>query len=524
MRSVSTMTLITSLRLLVLRLVDWLSRKWPGMIGALLAGALMAFSMPPFGQSWLALIAALLLFFTVCTAPPARAFLLGTCFGLTCFGLGVSWVYVSIHVYGNAPPILAAFLTGLFVLGLALILPATQMLCYRLLSPRSDALVFALVWVVWEWLSTWIFTGFPWMLTGHMLIDTPFGGFAPVGGVLLVSLTALLAALALWPALIQLRLRPLVLLFGLPALGFALSHVPWVQDRGESLQVALVQGNIPQETKWLPENAVHVLNTHADLSEPHWSGADIIVWPEAAITTPLESAGPLLKALQLRAAPGGSTLISGILSYQREAEQWHTYNTAIAVGEGDGRYVKRHLVPFGEYVPLEGWLRGLIEFFDLPRSRSRPGPPAQPNLVAQGHNIAVAICYEIVYPELVREAARTADLLLTISNDTWFGRSSGPLQHMHIARIRALEHGRYLLRGTNNGVTAIVDERGRILDQLPRFTADVLVGEARLFTGRTPFSRYGFWPWLVVISVWIAAACALGREFRGAPSSHARSR
>jgi apolipoprotein N-acyltransferase len=181
--------------------------------------------------------------------------------------------------------------------------------------------------------------------------------------------------------------------------------------------------------------------------------------------------------------------------------------------------VKRRLVPFGEYVPLEGLLRGLIEFFDLPMSRSSPGPWQQPLLDLGGHRGAMAICYEIVYPDLVRSQAAEADVLLTISNDTWFGRSIGPLQHLEMARMRALENGRWVLRGTNNGVTAIIDPRGRVQARLPQFEPGVLRGEYRTMSGTTPFTRYGHGPLLVLLFLLLAAGVA--RKARSASSAAA---
>jgi len=488
----------------VQRLAKWFSGPWQDAFGALTAGILMACAIAPLNQSWLALAAPLLLYLCVRAASPWRALWLGFLYGLAHFSIAVSWVFVSIYQYGNAGVAMSASLTVLFVCGLALILPATQMLYYRLVSPRSKAIVFALVWVLWEWLSTWIFTGFPWLLTGYALIDTPFSGYAPIGGVLLVSLAALLTVQCLWAALLDRRPWALLGVIGLPLFGAAFTQQSWVTPTGEPVKVALVQGNISQSEKWIPENAERILQTHMDLSEPHWSNA-IVVWPEAAITILLQRAGKWIDSLAWQARAENSTLITGIISYERTAGIRGHYNMALALGNGRGEYAKRRLVPFGEYVPLEGLVGKLIEIFELPYASIRSGTDKQPGLTAGELRIATAICYEIIYPELMREDVQNTDLLLTISNDSWFGKSHGPLQHMHIARMRALEFGRYLLRDTNNGVTAIVDERGRIRAQLPRFQEGVLVGEAQPFSGRTPYTRWGFLPWLVAILGGIAA-------------------
>ena len=163
---------------------------------------------------------------------------------------------------------------------------------------------------------------------------------------------------------------------------------------------------------------------------------------------------------------------------------------------GGGRYHKRRLVPFGDYVPFAAWLRGVVDFFDLPMSSFTPGSRQQGLLDVGFGQASIGICYEVVYAELMRQSE--ADLLLTISNDTWFGESIGPLQHMQIARARALENGRWLLRGTNNGVTAIVDHRGRVTAALPQFERGVLTGEFHLMRGTTPYGRFGD-TWLIAL-------------------------
>ena len=173
-------------------------------------------------------------------------------------------------------------------------------------------------------------------------------------------------------------------------------------------------------------------------------------------------------------------------------------NTVLALGNGSGQYIKRRLVPFGEYVPLEGVLRGLIQFFDLPMSRNISGPLMQPPVVAGNLLLSLSICYEVAYPELVRQSTRDADLLVTVSNDTWFGSSIGPWQHLQMARMRTLENGRAMVRATNNGVTALIDHQGRLKATLPQFEAGVLRGDIEIRTGSTFFTQFGSLPCFVL--------------------------
>ncbi len=479
-------------------------------LAAILAGALLPAALAPIDIPAADLIAIALLFFLVHRARVAQAFWLGWWFGLGKYGAGVSWVYVSIHDYGPAPPWLAGGLVVLFVASLALF-PALMTAMYAGLASRwrrgvgmlRAGLVFAACWVVFEWLLTWVLTGFPWLYAGYAHLRDPLANLAPLGGVLLVGLAAAVSAVAFVAAAMErgrARVRGLVIALLPWLIGTALMPVEWVQQ-GDAHRVALVQGNIPQDQKWLRENVGPTLERYARLSAPHWQ-TGLVIWPEAAITLFEHQADGYLEAMAARARADRATLVLGLPAAERNAEgEFEFFNTARAIGDGAGRYVKRRLVPFGEYVPLERYLRGLIAFFDLPMSRAVSGAEHQGLLEAGDLRLAMAICYEIVYPNLVRVGAEAADALVTISNDAWFGRSMGPHQHMQMAQMRAIENGRWLLRATNSGVTAIVDANGRITAQLPQFEAAALTGEFHSMTGTTPYTRLGDAPVLVLLLV-----------------------
>ena len=451
---------------------------------ALGAGAVYPLGLAPFDVWPAALLAIGVLFWTLCREA-SRPVLLGWLFGVGKYGVGTSWIYVSIHVYGDASPLLAGSLVALFVAGMAVFHAVGAWLFVRF-RPSGVLLAtvgFAAVWVLIEWLLTWFLTGFPWLFAGYAMLDAPLEALAPVGGVLLVSFAAVLTA----ACLVRWRSPAALVVAALPWLAsWALTGVAWTTP-AEPHRVALVQGNIDQATKWDEASRAGILARYATLSEPAWD-RDIVVWPEAAITLPLHAAGPFLSEMAERA---DGALVLGILIGERWPDGARWYNGAVSVGDGSGRYAKRRLVPFGDYVPFQSALRGLIGFFDLPMSRSVPGDHEQPLLRAGDAGLAMSICYEIAYPELVRNSAGEADALVTISNDTWFGASIGPNQHLQIARMRALENGRPLLRATNSGVTALVDAYGRVADQLPQFEQGVLTGEVVGRTGRTPFGRWG---------------------------------
>lgn len=428
---------------------------------------------------------------------------LAFCFGLGLFGSGGSWVYVSITQFGNSSVPLGLLLTGAFVAIMALLLALPFYFLGRFTDHRiSFALAFAALWFVSEWLRSWIFTGFPWLYAGYGHIDTWLSGWAPVLSVygigLLLALTAAVIALAAAGRLAPLRQRTSIALIAaalLPwPLGAVLAQVDWTWAEGDAINVGLVQANIPQDKKWLPEFRGETISRYQQATEElSQQDVDVIIWPEAALPLLYGQAPNLMQALQRNAEQTEIDLISGLL-YDREdaaAGRRVIHNSAAVFGRSPSVYHKRHLVPFGEYVPLEEWIRGTIEFFDLPTSFIRPGAEGQQPLNASGASWAPLICYEIVYPRLVADSALTAQVLLTISNDAWFGDSIGPLQHMQMAQMRALETGRYLVRGTNTGITAIVDPRGQIVEKLPQFERATMTGEIRAMRGSTPFMLAG---------------------------------
>ena len=481
---------------------------------ALAAGGVLPLALAPVGIWPLMLLSCGALFWVLRRTPTARAsFWRGWLFGVGKYGVGASWIYVSIHVYGEAPPALAATLVAVFVAGMALF-NGLFAWCFRLLrdglrseSAVGEALSFASLWAAFEWLLSWFLTGFPWLFAGYAFVDTPLAGLAPVGGVLLVSFAAVLTG----ALLVIGRRHPWGLAIGglLWLAAWALHFSEWTTT-GETRSVALVQGNIPQETKWNAESVELAKARYAALSRPVLEH-DLVLWPEVAIPEYRRNVAGFIATMMAQAP---SDLVFGILEaeWPPGARRPNYYNAAVSTGGGS--YRKRRLVPFGEYVPLEAWLRGVIGFFDLPMSAISRGAEPQAPLEAAGLRLAMAICYEIAYPSVVARDARHADLLATISNDTWFGRSFGPPQHLQIARMRALENGKFLLRATNNGISAIIDDRGREVARLPQFEAGVLTGEISAKSGSTPFARYRNVPLLTLLIVVAVVVVALSRSSR----------
>jgi len=489
--------------------MNWIIRPgWLGNLLALAAGALTPLALAPFDLWPLALLSIALFYVGLRTLSPGKAALRGWFYGLGVFAAGTSWVYVSIHDYGAAPAPLAAILTLGFVAGLGVLFAATGWLWARWLrrsaAPLADALTFAALWLAQEAFRSWFLTGFPWLYAGYSQLDGPLAGLAPLGGVWLLSFVLALSA-ALLTTLPHLRRRRLgaglALLLTPWLAGLALHDMAWTEPAGPPLSVAAMQGNIEQNMKWDPKQLNAQLQLYRKLSlqaEP----SDLVVWPETAVPVLQEFATDYLADMDKWAKSRQAALITGVPIRQRnEQGEQRYYNGVTVAGVGQGTYLKQKLVPFGEYVPLQNQLRGLIEFFDLPMSDFAAGPPGQALLQAKGYRIAPYICYEVVYPEFAASLAAKSHLLLTISNDAWFGTSIGPLQHVQMAQMRALEAGRWMIRATNNGLTALIDPFGRITVQLPQFERGVLYGEVVPMKNLTPYLYWRGWPLLVLCSL-----------------------
>lgn len=488
---------------------------WTWQLGALFAGALVTLASAPFNSWPLAFIAPLVFLLLIRQLTPLQALFRGWLFGLGVFATGASWVYISIHVHGGTPAPLAALMTGLFTGGLAIFFALHAWIWQRFFNDSYWLLSWPALWVLMEALRSWIFTGFPWLLLGTTHLESPLAGWAPVLGVYGVSgLSVLIGCLLLWSARPQLFItqrawasKPLLpfprqqfialaaalsLIFS----GLPLAQIQWTQPEGKPLKAGLVQGNIPQEDKWNPAKRQAIIQRYLELSEQAAS-VDVLLWPETALPLTPQQAQPIIDQA-LKQAGQKTALVTGLAS--QVPDQPRFYNSLITAGQADHSYHKVKLVPFGEYLPFEDWLRGLIDFFDLPMSSFIPGPEQQTSLRVQHTQVAPLICYEVAYPDFSARQAIATHWLLTVSNDSWFGRSIGPLQHFQIARFRALETGREMARATNNGITAVIDSRGRVKSQLDQFESGVLRAEIQPRSGNTPFMLFGSWPlWLVCL-------------------------
>ena len=431
---------------------------------------------------------------------PRRAFAIGFAFGTGAFGVGTSWVFVSVNDFGQAPlPVSLLVTVGLIVI-MAAYVGVVGWLAARLRLDRGPIgwlVAVPALWVLMEWVRGWFLSGFGWLAPGYSQTDSWLMGYAPLLGVLGISWAVLLTAGCLVTLLAgSLRDRgvSVAILLVTWVGGYLASQQDWSTPKGEPLRVALIQGAVPQDQKWLPEQLAPTLALYRDLTLAQ-TDATLVIWPEAAIPALYHTVTPYLAEVRRRAAAAGVSVLLGILRSDPGGGTFQ--NTVVALTEPPAFYVKRHLVPFGEYFPVPAFIRRWMRLMSLPYTDAVAGADDQPALSIAGQTLGLMICYEDVFGAEQRHYLPEATILVNVSNDAWFGDSLAPHQHLQIARLRAAEAGRYLLRATNTGISAVIDERGRVLARVPQFSTQVLRASVPGFAGSTPYARWGDWPILI---------------------------
>ncbi len=444
---------------------------------------------------------------------------LGYAFGLGYFLLGVSWVYISMHEFGGMPMPVAAFATLLFCAYLALFpAAACAVLGARRCPPAIRTLVlFPALWALCEWLRGWFFTGFPWLAVGYSQISkesgAPLGQFAPLVGVYGVSWQCVLCGAAIaWTATAFLNKRIAhagaggALIVVVLITGVGLGQVRWTQAVGPPTSVALVQGNIEQSMKWRPEAARSTMDIY--LKRTLSSKQTLILLPETALPMfNVDVPAGYFRLFTEHAKSNGGDVLLGVPEF---AGRERYYNAVMSFGSAATQvYRKHHLVPFGDYFPDWPVLTWIMNALQIPMSDFSRGEALQQPLAVAGQRVAVNICYEDVFGEEIIRQLPAASMLANFTNDAWWGKSYASGQHMQMSQMRAKEAGRYMLRATNTGVSAIIDERGKLLAAAPQFAETTLEGTAQGFTGATPFTRWGNGAFLVLAAIAVILGLSL---------------
>jgi apolipoprotein N-acyltransferase len=480
---------------------------------AALSGALLALSFPRYGHpacAWIALVPLLVALHGGAAVgnarlgqPPRRAFLLGLVAGTVYFIGTVYWTSTVVRQFGGLPLPLALVAMLLLALYLGLFPAVAALVTSRFVTRVGPAglLLFAAPWVATEFFRGYLFGGFPWVPLGNSQVRVlPIVQIASLLGVYGVSAVVAFVNSVLAYALVtggRGRLKAVaaavLVVFGVGAWGTWRLADAGLTREGTPLRVGLVQGNIAQEDKWDRSQARRIFTTHIAMTrEAVRKGAQYVLWPESSTPFMFEEdvdGGDLLRRLS---AEVGVPILFGSDQIERGPTP-RLFNAAFLVtpqGKTAAVYRKIHLVPFGEYIPLKSWL-----FFVSPLVESlaefAPGG-AIVMLPVNGHMTSTAICYEVVYPSLIREAVEAgSELLTTITNDAWYGHSSAPYQHFELASMRAVEQGRYLARAANTGISGIVDPYGRVLAASAIFEQVTIVHEVRLLMARTLYSVIG---------------------------------
>lgn len=480
--------------------------NWFGELTCLLAGIILTTAFVPFNLFPVAIFAAAFLLFAILNVNPLRAALRGLLFGIGFFCSTMYWVYVSMHHYGDMSPLLSGTFTFLLAVILSVERALTCFFVNRLFKRNTLTkmiLAFPALWIFFEWVRDWLFTGLPWLLIGYSQINSPLRGYAPVFSVYGVSLAVLICSGALVYLLTSKhdikRFFSLIIIAIVFSMGSLLNTLHWTHDISKKpITVGLVQGNVPVGLKWNPDQITKSIGLYEKLSATLKS--NIIFWPETAINAYQQQIAPsYFERLERNLKKNNSALVTGIPT----THNGQYFNSLKVFGNGTGEYNKKHLVPFGEYTPMVNLLGGML---NLPMDGFTHGAEKQANLIASGYTISPFVCYEVIFPELVRESLNNADLLLTASDDAWFGDTLAPHQHLLMAQMRSLETGRYQIFVTNSGVTAIINAQGHITGQLPTFTTDVLRGKVYPVSGTTPWVCWGMWPiWILIISFLLIA-------------------
>jgi len=484
----------------------------------LAAGAACVFGFAPF-YAWPIPVLALAALFAVWSRSGSalQAALSGFAFGLGYFLAGVSWVFVSLHEFGSMPAVLAALATFLFCAYLALFPAAAGWLTARF-APDADrrmALAPAAL-VALEWVRGWLFTGFPWLNLGTSQVPgSPLAGFAPYVGAYGTSLAvagaaALLAALLASRSWSRRRMVTLAALASVFVAGAALRAVQWTEPAGAALPVALLQGNVPQQIKWRDDVRARTLAAYREMIFA--ARGRVVIIPETALPAFLDELPPdYLQGLRRHAVETGKVILLGTVEREFRGNAFVYYNSVVRIsGEEPASFRKRHLVPFGEFIPPG--FRWVLNVLKIPMSDFARGPERQPPLTAAGVPFAVAICYEDIFGEELIDALPAAQVLLNVSNDAWFGRSFAAEQHLQASQMRALETGRWMVRSTNTGATAAIAPTGRVATRLPWFTHGILEAEVVPMKGATPYVRWGNYAALVLVALLAAFPLALGRR------------
>lgn len=448
-----------------------------------------------------------------------QAALTGFMYGLGLFGVGIYWIYISLHTYGGMPPLMAGLCTFLLAAFLSLFPAMTGAFSNRFAANQKHTLLMAVpvLWALADWIRSWIFTGFPWLTMGYSQVPhSPFAGYAPIMGIYGVSFITVLFASLISTLFIKnqdtrCKRSTIIALLAIMVTGGLLKQMEWSKPAQPPVSVSLLQGNIDQTIKWAPEIAERTLNQYLHMAEK--SASRLIILPETAMPVLSSNIPPeMISRLKQHAIKNNGDILVGMV----ERENGEYFNSVLSYGTAEtAAYRKSHLVPFGEFIPFKmvfGWI--YRDWLNMPLSDLSRGSVTQQPMQVAGEKVAVNICYEDVFGEEIIRQLPEATLLVNVSNDAWYGDSYAADQHLQFSQARALETGRMMLRATNTGATAIIDHKGHVIAHAPHFRQTTLDGMVQGYTGATPYVRWGNWPFIIFSFVVLIVLWLRNKAFR----------
>ena len=457
---------------------------------AFASGALLTLSFAPF-YIWPIAFVSVVGYFIVVRDETGwiEIWLRGFLFGMGKYLVGASWILPSLINYAQVNLVTAVSLFLIVGISLAFWFAFVGYFALHLKSKVMGALVFACGWVLLEICLTFHYGySFPFLHVGYGFIDTPLAGYAPIGGVWVVSLGAVITAIA-GVHVLEKYWNTLLVAIVIWVLGFGLSFISWTEP-DEKHVVALVQANIPLEEKFDPTKLDRVWSRYESLTM-RADDADLIVWPESAIPATFDvvkgDIRQLVTSIQTPLVFGAFELVGLPPNDKR-------YNATIGFDGITHTYRKQQLVPFGEYLPDLPVFTDLFKAVVFPMSSIDQPDGLQPPIELHNLTVAPSVCYEIGYPQLVNYQLPDARLIVNISEDSWFGNTHGAWQQLQAGRMRAIETGRPVVRVANDGPTAIIEATGDVAAQLDRYVTDVLLYEVTTYVKATPFVRWGVYP------------------------------
>lgn len=484
------------------------------------AGLLIPCGFAPIHMPGLAILGIALFFAQLRQQTAKQSFYSGLVFGLGFFGLGISWVYVSIYNYGHLNPALSALITLLFIIYLALFPACVAMLYQRLSKPSLlfNCFLFSALWCLSEYLRATFLSGFPWLLLGVGQMDTPLKNLLPIVGVFGVGFIVCLAATCLASSTQENRTKRYLWIMALVAILLTpslLKNKEWTTTSASDISVGVIQSNLSMRDKWDEAFFWKLLAVYQYEAEQLIGKKQLIVMPESAIPVPINYVSDFLGKLDVKAKQSGSAILLGIPEPTRKDDTAY-YNTLTTLGTAEGAYRKQHLVPFGEFIP--NVFQQLSQWLAIPAANMKPGKSKQPLVSVQNHPVATLICYEVGYPQLLRSQLPQAEWIVSISDDGWFGHSLAVYQQLQMSQVLSMQTGRFQIVANNDGLSSVINTHGDIIDSLPVFSAGILSASIRSANGASPWVYFGDIPALLMSFIILLMALNFSRYQAPKPS------